>query len=74
MAIRQRSLPGRYGHNDVTDADWYLLDRKTDDASEQIMIRFMPLSPTEYLDTQVDGLTTYVYNIFAGLAEFIGNS
>ena len=50
------------------------MDRKTDDASEQIMIRFMPLSPTEYLDTQVDGLTTYVYNIFAGLAEFIGNS
>lgn len=55
------------------EADYFLLDRKQQNVPDQVMIIFLPQDSVEYLDTSVVAAANYVYNIFAGLPDMLGN-
>jgi len=59
---------------DISDADWYFLSRQCQGQSNQVMGIFLPVDPTEYLDTMVDAVQEYTYQVSAGLAAFLGNN
>ncbi|MFW5829013.1 MAG: hypothetical protein ACOCXA_02020 [Planctomycetota bacterium] len=50
------------------------LDRQQSDQPNRLMLILLPAESVSYLDQQVDTAKTYLYNVFAGLANVFGNS